>query len=142
MSRMLARAKVKLENARNSYLKIDTDEAYRDDCCYNLQQSIEMVLKAIVELYGEQYAENHDLRANINILNRKDINIPLQTEIRNMASTIYGWETESMYLDSFVALNEDIKDAFEIADTLIKYASDLVIVDNTKDIKDIPDRQL
>ena len=101
-----------------------------------------MVLKAIVELYGEQYVESHDLRANFNILNRKDINIPLQTEIRNMASTIYGWETESRYLDSFVALNEDIKDAFEIAETLIKYACDLVIVDKTKDIKDIPDRQL
>ena len=142
MSRMLSRAKVKLENARNSYIKIDIDDAYRDDCCYNLQQSIEMVLKAIVELYGEQYAENHDLRANINILNKMGIDIPLQKEIRNMASTIYGWEAESRYLDSFVALNEDIKDAFEVAETLIKYAGNLVVIDKTEDMKDIPDRQL
>ena len=142
MSRMLARSKVKLENAKNSYSKIKIDDAYRDDCCYNLQQSIEMVLKAIVELNGEQYAENHDIRSNINILNKKGIEIPMQKEIRNMASTIYGWETESRYRDNFVALNDDINDAITIAEALIKYADTLIEESFINNISDIPDRQL
>ena len=142
MSRMLMRAKVKLENARHSLSKIDVDDAYMDDCCYNLQQSIEMILKAIVELNGEQYAENHDIRSNINILNKLGIEIPSQKELRNMASTIYSWETESRYRECFVALKDDINDALKIAEDLIKYADSLVNIVSGENLKDIPDKKL
>ncbi len=49
------------------------DDAYQDDCCYNLQQSIDMVLKAIAEHHEEQYVENHDVRANLNNMNRMGV---------------------------------------------------------------------
>lgn len=142
MSKLLARAKVKRENAENSYNKMSEDDAYRDDCCYNLQQAIEMTLKAIVELHGEQYAENHDVRANLNILNRNEIKIPDEKEIRSMASTIYGWETESRYKDSFVSLQEDIDQARIIADHLIEYCDGLLKEVNVDSMKDIPDKKL
>lgn len=45
MSKLLERAKVKRENAENSYKKIQLNDAYLDDCCYNLQQAVEMTLK-------------------------------------------------------------------------------------------------
>lgn len=142
MSKLLARAKVKRENAEHSYLKMGEEDAYRDDCCYNLQQTIEMTLKAIVELYGEQYAENHDVRANLNILNRKGIEVPDQKEIRALASTIYGWETESRYRDNFVSLREDIDQAREIADHLIQYCDGLLHQTKVENLKEIPDRKL
>lgn len=47
MSKLLARAKVDLKNANDDYKRMGTDDAYVDDCCYNLQQAIEKN----VELY-------------------------------------------------------------------------------------------
>lgn len=142
MSRLLARSKVKLRNAEYSYKDMDLDDAYRDDCCYNLEQAIEMALKAIVELNGLVIAENHDLRANLNVLNRAGINIPTQEEIRKMASTLYSWETETRYKDSFVALKEDIEEARIIAKNMIEYAESLIETSYEIVMKEIPDKKL
>ncbi|MGN0153712.1 MAG: HEPN domain-containing protein [Lachnospiraceae bacterium] len=65
MSKLLARAKVNLENAKNSYSKMGIDDAYVDDCCYNLQQVIEKTLKYIVEMNGSRYAETFCLGAEL-----------------------------------------------------------------------------
>ena len=73
MSKLYERALVKLENAENGYKKISQNDAYLDDCCYNLQQSIEMMLKYCVEMSGESYVENHDIRAQINKLDKKGV---------------------------------------------------------------------
>ena len=89
MSRLLSRAKVKLENAENSYKKMDIDDAYVDECCYNLQQAIEMGLKAVVELNGLDIAENHDLRANLNVLNKNGTKLEMEKNIRNNAKACY-----------------------------------------------------
>ena len=142
MSRLLSRAKVKLENAENSYKKMDIDDAYVDECCYNLQQTIEMGLKAIVELNGLIIAENHDLRANLNILNNNGIEIPSQQDIRRMASTLYSWETETRYRDSFTAVFEDVEDARNIAKEVLKYADNLVEESEEIIMDEIPSRKL
>ena len=142
MSKLLARAKVKLENAENDYLKMGDEDAYRDDCCYNLQQAIEMSLKSIVELNGLTIAENHDLRVNINVLNRAGVDIPMQEEIRKMASTLYSWETETRYKDGFVSLTEDIEDARLIAKELIKYADTFTELIENEVMDDIPENKL
>lgn len=126
MSKLLSRAEVALENAEHNYGRIGIDDCYLDACCYNLQQAIEFSLKFLVEMTGQQYAENHDIRANINILNRVDYNISYEKEIRNMASTLYSWETESRNRDSFIAAIEDVEDAFRYARALVKEARDKI----------------
>lgn len=142
MSRLLSRAKVKLENAENSYKKMDIDDAYVDECCYNLQQAIEMGLKAVVELNGLDIAENHDLRANLNVLNKNGIKLEMEKNIRSMASTLYSWETEARYKDSFTAVVDDIEDARKIAKNLISYASSLIEEMKEMVIDEIPSKQL
>lgn len=122
MSKLLSRAKVALENAEHNYKLVHEDDCFLDACCYNLQQSIEFSLKFLVEMTGQKYAENHDIRANINILNRVDYHISYETEIRNMASTLYSWETESRYKDSFVAVIADVEDAFVYAKAVLEEA--------------------
>lgn len=126
MSKLLSRAIVSLENAEHNYKLIQDDDAYLDACCYNLQQAIEFALKFLVEMTGQQYAENHDIRANINILNRINYHISHESEIRNMASTLYGWETESRYKDSFVAVIEDVENAFKYARALVDEARNMI----------------
>lgn len=122
MSKLLSRAEVALENAEHNYSRIQIDDCYIDACCYNLQQSIEFSLKFLVEMTGQQYAENHDIRANINILNKADYHVSFEKELRNMASTLYCWETESRYKDSFVAVIEDVEEAFYYAKALLAEA--------------------
>lgn len=127
MSKLLSRAKVAYEIAEHSISKIQTDDCYLDCCCYNLQQSIEFSLKFLVEMTGQQFAENHDIRANINLLNKMGYHVSFEKDLRNMASTLYSWETESRYKESFVATLEDINEAFTYALELIKEAESKII---------------
>lgn len=53
MSKLLARAKAKRTNVINCYNQISLDDAYIDECCFNLKQGIEFCLKYIVEMSGE-----------------------------------------------------------------------------------------
>lgn len=75
---------------------------------------------------GEDYFENHDIRAQMNKLKSMDKYIPCENKLRQMASTLYSWQVESRYNDNFVALLDDINDAREIADELINYCDKLV----------------
>lgn len=129
MSKLLSRAQVSLENAEHNYARINLDDCYLDACCYNLQQSVEFSLKFLVEMNGMQFAENHDIRANLNILNRIGYHVSNEKELRNMASTLYGWETESRYKDSFVAVIEDVENAFVYARALVVEAESMIKVE-------------
>ncbi|MBO7085536.1 MAG: HEPN domain-containing protein, partial [Bacilli bacterium] len=126
MSKLLARAKVKRVNAEYDYQNISIDDAYIDDCCYNLEQAIEFALKYLVEMNGENYVENHDIRAQMNKLKSLNAYIPCEKELRLHASTINSWEVETRYNDNFVALIEDINDIKDIADAIIDYCDSLV----------------
>lgn len=127
MSKLLARAKVKYKNALNDYYQLSVDDAYVDDCCYNLQQCIENCLKYIVELNGENYIENHDIRAQLNKLKDLNVKLPFEDILRKNASLLNSWEAESRYNDDFFALIEDINDIKELAKEVIDYADKLVI---------------
>ena len=126
MSKLLARAKAKKFSADNSYNFMSVDDAYIDECCFNLQQAIEFSLKYLVEMSGEDCIENHDIRAQMNKLKSMDKYIPCENKLRQMASTLNSWQVESRYNDNFVALLDDINDAREIADELINYCDKLV----------------
>lgn len=129
MSKLLARAKAKKFSADNSYNYISVDDAYIDECCFNLQQAIEFCLKYLVEMCGEKYIENHDIRAQMNILKRLEKYIPCEEQLRQMASTLNSWAVETRYNDNFVALIEDIEDAKVIAEELIIYCDKQVIIE-------------
>lgn len=128
MSKLLARAKAKRTNVTNCYNQISLDDAYIDECCFNLQQGIEFCLKYIVEMSGESYVETHDIRAQLNMLKKLNVVIPCEKELRMLASTLNSWEAETRYNDNFVALIEDIDDAIIILDKLISYSEGLVTI--------------
>lgn len=90
---------------------------------------------------GIQYAENHDIRANLNILNRQNIEIPCEKELRLIASTLYSRETESRYKDSFIAAIKDIDEVLQIADTLSKYVSSKIEQITVEEVS-FPDKKL
>lgn len=126
MSKLLQRAKVKLANAEHDYYNISVDDAYLDDCCYNLQQCIEYTLKYIVEMNGENYIETHDVRAQLNKLKNINVKLPFEDKIRKLAAVLNSWEAESRYNDNFIAVIEDVNEIKELAKDIINYADKLV----------------
>lgn len=141
MSKLFSMAKINLEHAKIDYRKIADDDCYLETCCFALQQCIEFQLKGIVELHGLTYAENHEIRSNLNILNRNGINIPYDKELRLMASTLYQWETESRYKESFVAAIADIDEVMTYADALFDYISERIQLSEVT-VSAFPDRKL
>ena len=127
MSKLLSRAKAKRFSAENSYNNMSIDDAYIDECCFNLQQAIEFSLKYLVEMAGEPYVENHDIRAQMNKLKKLEKFIPCEEKLRMLASVINSWEVETRYNDNFTALLEDINEVRIIADEIIKYCDSLVL---------------
>lgn len=126
MSKLFARAQTKYANAENNYLRIGEDDAFLDETCFNLQQCIELCLKYLVEMSGEEYIETHDIRAQINKLRSLNAVIPCEQDLRKMATTLNSWEAESRYNDNFTALIDDIEDARNIAEELIIYCRGIV----------------
>ncbi len=137
MSKLLARAKVKRVNAEHSYHSLALDDAYLDDCCYHLEQSIELGLKYLVEMQGEDYVENHDLRAQLNKLKSLGCELPFAEGIRRMAATLNSWEAESRYNDDFTALMEDVEEARALADQVLAYCESLV-----EELPELPEEEL
>jgi len=142
MSKLYKRAKVQYFLAEECFIHMADDDVFIDACCYSLQQAIELSLKFLVEMNGDFYAENHDLRSNLNKLNKLNVSIPMEKELRSMASTLYSWETDPRYNDDFVALLSDVKDARNIARTLITYCDELTSQKPIVPLSDYPDTRL
>lgn len=102
------------------------DDAYVDTAYFELQQCMELCLKALVELHDESYVQNHDLRAQLNKLSKIGVDFPVFKRIAQNASTFNACETETRYKDSFVALSEDVQLAFQICEELIKIIDNLI----------------
>jgi len=88
--------------------------------------SVEFTLKYLIEINGERYVENHDIRAQLNLLKKIGISVPREKDLRLFAATLNSWEAESRYNDNFVSLEEDIQEAFSIANALVSFADTAV----------------
>lgn len=126
MSRLLSRAKANYLMAEYIYTRVGEDDVYMDSCCYSLSQTVELALKFIVEMTGNNYAENHDIRANLNILARVSFELPFESELREKAKLIYEWETESRYKESFVAAYADVDEVRLLAKNVLDFAENLI----------------
>jgi len=126
MSKLLARAKVKHINAEDNYLKMGQDDTYLDEVCFGLHQSIELCLKYLVEMNGENYVESHDILSQINKLKELNAYIPMEEELITISSLLTIWETEPRYNDNFTASLGDIDTARQISSKLVSYCDSLV----------------
>ncbi len=142
MSKLLRRAKTKLNNANNSFQKIAEDDAYADDCCYNLQQCIEFTLKYLIEINGSRYVENHDIRAQLNLLKKISVSVPMEKDLRLFAATLNSWEDEARHNDDFVSSEEEMQDAFSIANALVSFADTAVTQKKLEKMDSFPSERL
>ena len=137
MSRLLSRAKANYLMAEYIYTRVGEDDVYMDSCCCSLSQTIELALKFIVEMTGNNYAENHDIRANLNILSRSSFELPFESELRNKAKLLYEWETESRYKESFVAAYADVDEVRALAKDILDFAESLITPIEVEPVEDM-----
>ena len=130
MSKLLARAKVKFSNACYNYTRMGEDDAFLDEACYNLQQTIELSLKYLVEMNGENFDEESDINIHLSKLKKLNAKIPCEEKIFSMTSTINTWSIQPRINDSFTATIEDINQVKEIAESLINYCDGLVKIED------------
>ena len=82
--RKLARTKAKYEGCLFYKTEVSIDGAFIDSLCFEPQQSLDFALKAVVELSGERYVQNHDIRAQLNKLDTMGVPVPHSAELRNI----------------------------------------------------------
>ena len=62
MSTMYSRSVVMLEQSREALKRVSEDEAFLDAACFEAQQAIEFLIKAILLENGVPYNKSHDIR--------------------------------------------------------------------------------
>lgn len=121
MSRLYERGLTYLKSAKHAWTQRFEDDMNIDLACFLLQQSIEFLLKYSVELSGQKYVENHDLRAQINKLKNAGIQNDVLIKIQEKASTYNKWETETRYKDNFSVVSSDVEEAISLCEELISF---------------------
>jgi len=97
MSKMYNRANVAMDLANMALNKVADDDAYLDLACFNTQQGMEFLIKAILEENGRVYDKTHNIRYLLELL--KDIGFVFDKmeELENISDTITQWEEKSRY---------------------------------------------
>lgn len=130
MSQVLSRAKVALKIAEYCKSNLGEEDAFLDSMCFNIQQALWFALNALMELNGKRYITNHDIRAQLNTLDRLGVSVPHAQELKNMVITINAWEAESKYVDSFLAVVSDVELVMSYTKDIISFAEQFVHTKN------------
>lgn len=97
MSTMYSRSVAMLRQSKNALLSAGEDEAYLDVACFETQQAVEFLIKAVLLENGKPYDKSHDIRYLIELLAEIPFEFDKQEALELLASTITDWEESSRY---------------------------------------------
>jgi HEPN domain-containing protein len=86
-----------LKQAKNALSCISEDEAYLDVACFETQQAIEFLIKAILLENGVPYDKSHDIRYLLTLLEDIPFEFDKMEALDLLADTITDWEESSRY---------------------------------------------
>ena len=97
MSTMYSRSAAMLDQAKTAISKVGEDEAYLDVACFETQQAVEFLIKAILLENGVAYDKYHDIRYLASLLETIDFKFDKMDALDLLADTITDWEESSRY---------------------------------------------
>ena len=97
MSTMYSRSVAMLRQAKNAILSVSEDDAFLDVACFETQQAVEFLIKAILLENGIPYDKSHDIRYLLVLLEDIPFTFEKQEALELLASTITDWEESSRY---------------------------------------------
>ena len=97
MSTMYSRSAAMLEQSKNALKMVQEDDAYLDVACFETQQALEFLMKAILLENGIAYDKSHDIRYLLSLLKEVDFTFDKQDALEILSDTITDWEEGSRY---------------------------------------------
>ena len=97
MSTMYSRSGVMLDQAKTTFSKVADDDAYLDAACFETQQAIEFLLKAVLMDNGVPYDKSHDIRYLLSLVDQTGFTFDKHDTLDLLADTITDWEEHSRY---------------------------------------------
>ena len=97
MSTIYSRSLAMLAQAKTALSKAGIDEAYLDVACFETQQALEFLMKAILLEYGMPYDKSHDIRYLLLLLDQAGFVFDKHDSLDILADTITDWEEQSRY---------------------------------------------
>lgn len=97
MSTMYSRSLVMFEQSKNALSKVALDDAYLDVACFDAQQAIEFLMKAILVDNGIIYNKSHDIRYLLELLDNIPFTFEKYEALDLIADTVTDWEEHSRY---------------------------------------------
>jgi len=86
-----------LEQSKNALKMVTQDDAYLDVACFEAQQALEFLMKAILLENGIVYNKSHDIRYLFSLLEEIKFSFDKQEALDLLADTITDWEAGSRY---------------------------------------------
>lgn len=97
MSTMYSRSVAMLQQSKNALTKVSEDDAYLDVACFETQQAIEFLMKAILLENGIPYDKSHDIRYLLSLIESVNFKFDKQESLDLLSDTITDWEEGSRY---------------------------------------------
>lgn len=97
MCKMYNRSFVMLEQSKTALGNVAIDDAYLDVACFEAQQAIEFILKAILLDYGIKYDKSHDVRYLLGLVVETGFTFDKMDALDILADTVTSWEEKSRY---------------------------------------------
>ena len=97
MSTMYSRSKIMFEQSVMALGKVAEDDAYLDIACFETQQAIEFLLKAVLLEEGVAYGKTHHIGQLLELVLGVGLTFEKQDVLELLADTITDWEESSRY---------------------------------------------
>lgn len=109
-----------------------TDEYFLTLVCYLYQQTVEKLLKALIELHGQKFPFTHDIDELSSICVSLGYDIP--ESLMMIGAMLTNWEAKTRYKSSIRVTIQQIDLAEEICQKLFKIAEGVERADTVKKI--------
>jgi HEPN domain-containing protein len=86
-----------LQQSKNALTRAQEDEAFLDVACFEAQQAIEFLIKAILMENGVAYSKSHDIRYLLSHLEEINFVFEKMDSLNLLSDTITDWEESSRY---------------------------------------------
>jgi len=118
MSKMYNRANVAMDLANVALNKVADDDAYLDLACFNTQQAVEFLIKAILEENGKAYDKTHNIRYLLELLKDTSFVFDKMEELENISDTVTQWEEKSRYGKGVKTMVQTVKRVQNMYDSM------------------------
>jgi len=107
-----------MDLANIALTKVVDDDAYLDLACFNTQQGIEFLIKAILEENGKVYDKTHNIRYLLELLKDTGFVFDKMEELENISDTVTQWEEKSRYGKGVKTMVQTVKRVHKMYNSL------------------------